>query len=116
MDHYVERLPDELARMILDTDYSDENYYQIVHDRDGSCIVGYNKETGERVDFKTGEDFKLDVEDFKFLSEEMETIEEETSTDYTVRGFGIWKWVAIAASISFVGFAAYALYLVYSIQ
>ena len=42
MDHYVEPLPDEIAKMILGVSYVANCNYQIVHERLGAYVVAYN--------------------------------------------------------------------------
>lgn len=101
MDHYVEPLPDEIAKMILGVSYVANCNYQIAHERQGSYVVAYNKETGERVDLEDGDDYSLDVDEFNLIEDEQNRLEDMTSTDFTKTGFGFAMWAAVAASVVF---------------
>lgn len=101
MDHYVEPLPDEIAKMILGVSYVANCNYQIVHERQGSYVVAYNKETGERVDLEDGDDYSLDIDEFNLIEDEQDRLEDMTSTDFTKTGFGFAMWAAVAASVVF---------------
>lgn len=100
-DYYIEDLPDDLAKTILDTQYDSSVRYQLVQDKEGTYITGINKETNERIDISSRtdgipDDYELDVDDFNMVKDELEMREDETCSTKT---FGIWKFVAIAITI-----------------
>lgn len=101
---YMEDLPDDLAKILLEEKYDSNNTYQLITDKEGSYISGRNKLTGEKVDLsvrKDGipDDYELDVDDFSFVEEELEY--REKTRNYTKK-FGIWKFVAILITLAWI--------------
>lgn len=97
---YQEKLPDELAKAIMVEAYDPKLWYQLVTDIDGSYITAYDKETGERVNLSTNpdgipDDYALDVEEFKYIEDELKT--EEEALDYSTHAF---RWIAVVVVIS----------------
>lgn len=97
---YQEKLPDELAKVIMVEAYDPKLWYQLVTDTEGSYITAYDKETGERVSLTTNpdgipDDYALDVEEFKYIEDELEI--EEDATDYSTHAF---RWIAVVVVIS----------------
>lgn len=114
MDHYVEPLPDDIAKMLLGVNYVANCNYQIVHEREGSYVVAHNKETGERVDLDGEDDYALDVEEFNLIEDEIDKEEDRISTDFTSSGFGWVKWAALAASLVFLLTVLVTIYVLFS--
>ena len=109
-EHYSELLDNEIARQILGELYKPEFVYTLVTER------AYDKDTGEHVDLVTGEDgigddYKLEEEEAELCEEEVARIKNEKDNDYTVRAFGIWKYVIPLAVVSFNVALALSIYM-----
>lgn len=108
-EYYIEDLPDDLAKTILDTKYDSNVRYQLVQDKEGTYITGINRETNERVDISSRsdgipDDYELDTEVFDLIKEELELRDDETCATKT---FGIWKYVALAVTLGWAGALIY---------
>lgn len=115
-EHYSELLDDGIARQILGELYKPEFVYTLVTERDRMCVSAYDKDTGEHVDLVTGEDgigddYKLEEEEAELCEEEVARIKNEKDNDYTVRAFGIWKYVIPLAVVSFNVALALSIYM-----
>lgn len=99
---YHEQLPDDLAKIIMVEAYDPDLRYVLITDSDGTYITAYNKETGEHVSLSQRpdgipDDYELDVDEFKFIEEEIKL--EESKTDYSNRAF---RWISVVVVISCV--------------
>lgn len=99
---YSEKLPDELAKIMMAEAYDPKLWYQLITDIDGSYITAYDKETGEHVSITTNpdgipDDYKLDVEEFAYLDEELKA--EEDALDYSTHAF---RWISVVVIVSCV--------------
>ena len=115
-EHYSELLDNEIARQILGELYKPEFVYTLVTERDRMCVSAYDKDTGEHVDLVTGEDgigddYKLEEEEAELCEEGVARIKNEKDNDYTVRAFGIWKYVIPLAVVSFSVALALSIYM-----
>lgn len=80
--HYMEKLPDELAQVIVAEAYDPKLSYCLITDTDGSYITAYDKETGERANLSNSadgisDDMELDVEEFQEIADALEEYDEE---------------------------------------
>lgn len=83
-DHYVEDLPSDIVKSILQDKYNPKYLYQLVTDRDGSYITAFDKTTGERISVVEGDpdDMKLETEDVELIHEDMDNLEANNFTDF----------------------------------
>lgn len=112
MLNYYETIPNELARLILGDSYVEGASYQLITDVDGSYISGIDNETGERLALTDeGDDYKLEVDEFQLVEDELEDIA-ENDNDYSVKAFGMWSLVvALCCIAAFVSIAVMLYFL-----
>ena len=117
-EHYSEVLDESVARLLLNEMYKPNLVYTLVTEYDRMCVSAYDKETGEHVDLVIGEDgigddYKLEEEEADLCVEEIDRIRKEKDNDYTVRAFGVWKYVIPLSVIVFNAALAVAFYMLF---
>ena len=109
---YHEKLPDELAKIIMVEKYQSNLTYYLINDTEGTYITAYDKETGEHVDTMDSadgikDDYELSVEEFSMIEDMLQ--EKDGEEDYTAHGAIKWVSVLVIASYAMVALMLFAL-------
>lgn len=96
---YIEKLPSDVAMIMLGIDYKKGIDYYIVNDENTTSITGIDPATGERIE---SDDFALDIEDFNLIEDLIEDSPEAFDNSYKVADFGPWFFVTVIMSISII--------------
>lgn len=115
-EHYSEVLDESVARLLLNDMFKPGLVYTLVTERDRMCVSAYDKETGEHVDLVIGEDgigddYKLEEEEIELCEEEIDRVRKEKDNDYTVRAFGVWKYIIPLSVLVFSAALIFMLYI-----